>query len=178
MKKIENMTLGEFAAFVQSHLRENEIECILSGGACVSIYTENRYQSFDLDFIENFSTNTDQLEKVMKKLNFIKENRYFKHQNSTYFVEFPPGPLSIGDEAIFNYNIMIFETGELKLLTPTDCVRDRLCAYYYWNDLQTLDQAVMVSKKLQVDLEIIKQWSALINQENKYLTFKEKVDLY
>ncbi len=104
MKKIENMTLGEFAAFVQSHLRENEIECILSGGACVSIYTENRYQSFDLDFIENFSTNTDQLEKVMKKLNFIKENRYFKHQNSTYFVEFPPGPLSIGDEAIFNYN--------------------------------------------------------------------------
>ncbi len=74
--------------------------------------------------------------------------------------------------------IIKFETGELKLLTPTDCVRDRLCAYYYWNDLQTLEQAVMVSKKHKVDLEIIKQWSALINQENKYLTFKEKVDLY
>lgn len=37
MKPISAMTQVELAAFVQSHLRENKIYVILSGGAAVSI---------------------------------------------------------------------------------------------------------------------------------------------
>jgi len=58
MKSIADMSLGEIAAFVCSHLRKHGINVVLSGGACVSIYTTNRYQSYDLDFVENISTNT------------------------------------------------------------------------------------------------------------------------
>ena len=31
----------------------------------------------------------------------------------------------------------------LKLLSPTDCVKDRLAAYYHWNDRQSLEQAIL-----------------------------------
>jgi hypothetical protein len=45
----------------------------------------------------------------------------------------------------------------LKVLSPTDCVKDRLCAFYFWNDLQGLEQAVLVAKSQQVDLKEIKR---------------------
>jgi hypothetical protein len=65
MKQIKEMSIGELAAYVCTHLRENGIHCVLTGGACVSIYTENRYESFDLDFVENI---TSMRKKVIKKI--------------------------------------------------------------------------------------------------------------
>ena len=61
MKPVSGMTIGELAAFVCSHLKKKGIEVVLSGGACVSIYTMNRYTSDDLDFIENVSTSRKKL---------------------------------------------------------------------------------------------------------------------
>jgi hypothetical protein len=45
MKPVNEMSLGELAAYVSSHLRNNGIRAVLSGGACVSIYSENRYHN-------------------------------------------------------------------------------------------------------------------------------------
>ncbi len=46
-----NTNLKDLACFVYGILKDNEINAILVGGACVSIYTQNRYQSYDLDFV-------------------------------------------------------------------------------------------------------------------------------
>ncbi|WP_298269716.1 hypothetical protein [Geobacter sp.] len=43
MKPIREMTVGEFGAFVADQLRNHGIDVVLTGGACVSIYSENRY---------------------------------------------------------------------------------------------------------------------------------------
>ena len=51
MKRIENMTLAELAAYIQSHLRADAIDVVLSGGATVSFYSSNKYVSKDLDLI-------------------------------------------------------------------------------------------------------------------------------
>lgn len=47
----EKTTLTELAAIVSDALQRTDIVATLSGGAAVSIYTENRYQSEDLDFV-------------------------------------------------------------------------------------------------------------------------------
>lgn len=44
------VTLQELACFVYETLRSYGINVVLVGGACVSIYSENRYQSMDVDF--------------------------------------------------------------------------------------------------------------------------------
>jgi len=75
MKPIKEMTLGELAAYVCTHLKMNGIPCVLSGGACVAIYTENQYQSYDLDFIEQTSTSRNEIKSVLAKLGFVEENR-------------------------------------------------------------------------------------------------------
>lgn len=61
------------------------------------------------------------------------------------------------------------------LLSPTDCVKDRLAAYYHWNDKQYLDQAIMISEDNQIDIDEIHRWS---EQEGKLFEFnsiKEKL---
>lgn len=52
MKSLGEMSVGEVAAYVAEHLRQSDINVVLTGGSCVSIYTDNRYLSYDLDFIE------------------------------------------------------------------------------------------------------------------------------
>ena len=52
MKSLSEMSVGEVAAYVAEHLRQSDIYVVLTGGSCVSIYTDNRYLSYDLDFIE------------------------------------------------------------------------------------------------------------------------------
>ena len=49
------MTLGELAAYIDTHLREHGINVVLSGGACVAIYSDHQYVSKDLDFIAQFT---------------------------------------------------------------------------------------------------------------------------
>jgi len=48
----KNLTLKEFAAIVSKKLKEHKLDCTLVGGACVSIYSHNRYQSFDLGTVK------------------------------------------------------------------------------------------------------------------------------
>jgi len=52
-----------------------------------------------------------------------------------------------------------FTTGRLRILSPTDCVKDRLAGYYFWKDLQCLEQAILVAADNDVDVEEIERWS-------------------
>lgn len=159
MKLVSEMSLAELAAFVSSHLKAFGIRAVLSGGACVTVYSQNTYQSYDLDFIENVSTPYKEMKKIMGELGFSAKNRYFTHPETPYFVEFPSGPLSVGDEPMTEIVERRYETGVLTLISPTECVKDRLAAYYHWNDRQCLKQAQMVCRFESVNLKEIKRWS-------------------
>jgi len=159
MKSIKEMTQGELAAFIQTHLREKGIDVVLSGGATVSIYSSSRYISWDLDLINPYSTKRRMLRETMQELGFHEEGRHFEHPDTQFFVEFPPGPLAVGVEPVKQIDEIKFSTGMLRIISPTDCVKDRLAAYYHWDDLQCLEQAVLVAKANKIDLEEIERWS-------------------
>jgi len=152
MKSIKEMSLEELAAFISTHLKNNCIEVILTGGSCVSIYSKNQYVSMDLDFVETFYAKSKELAKRLSEIGFFEENRYFKHPDTDYIVEFPPGPLAIGNEPVKDIITLHFETGELKIISPTECVKDRLAAFYFWDDRQCLHQAVLVARMNDIDL--------------------------
>ena len=67
MKSIKEMSTGELAAFISSYLRTHDIDVVLTGGGCVSIYSENIYVSFDLDFIDNQFTKRSKIREALKK---------------------------------------------------------------------------------------------------------------
>ncbi len=59
----------------------------------------------------------------------------------------------------------------LRLLTPTDCIKDRLAAFYHWDDEQCLQQAIWVAQQNKFDLESVKKWSLSEGAEDKFSLF-------
>lgn len=170
MKPSRDMSAGELAALIYSYLKEHGIEAVLSGGACVTIYSQNKYISHDLDFIESGSTPRRKLKELLGKLGFFEERRYFRHPETDFFLEFPTGPLAVGREPVKETVTLHFSTGDLRIISPTDCVKDRLAAYYHWGDQQSLAQAVMVAGDNAIDLKEVERWSEV---EGKLAQFQE-----
>ena len=171
MKAIRDMSTGELAAFICSHLKKNGIDVVLSGGSCVSIYSNNKYVSSDLDFVDNqYFIRGEKVRNALSEIGFYEENRYFKNPETDLLIEFPPGPLSVGDEPVKEVILLRFSTGELRIISPTDCVKDRLAAYYHWDDRQGLEQAVLVARDKEVDLSEIERWSG---HEGKLRQFRD-----
>ncbi|GAB4506595.1 MAG: hypothetical protein Fur0017_28480 [Anaerolineales bacterium] len=156
MKPISAMTQAELAAFVQSHLRKNKIYVTLSGGAAVSIYTVNRYVSADIDLVEDTYADRNKVNNAMEEIGFREKNRYFTHPETQHIIEFPSGPLSVGGKAVKNITEIKYATGILRVISPTDCVKDRLAAYYFWKDQQSFNQALLVAQNNPVNISEIK----------------------
>ena len=127
----------------------------------MEIYTHSNYSSYDLDFIANPSIKSEQVKNAMIEAGFEKtKDRYFKHPDNDYYVEFPTGPVSLGNEEPKEHSELKTHVGTLKLLTPTNCVKDRLCAYLYHNGEECFSQAIAVAHKNEIDKENLLKWAA------------------
>lgn len=68
----------------------------------------------------------------------------------------------------------------MLLQAPTDSVKDRLAAYFYWGDEQGLEQALLVAKKHKISLKTVEDWAKhegflpLFHNFVKKLEFEEK----
>ncbi len=175
MKSITRMTQAEVAAYVQGHLLKRGITVILSGGAAVAIYSDNSYVSADIDLVDVNFVKRNKYIKAMEEIGFRERNRYFIHPDSKHIVEFPRGPLSIGDEPVRSIKEIKCTTGILRVISPTDCVKDRLCAYYFWKDQQSLKQALLVAQHQRVLLTEIKRWSQTAGKLEEFEIFHKKL---
>jgi len=171
----EHIDIRELAAIVSEKLSENGIEAVLVGGACVSIYTKNKYLSSDLDFVTHAAIK--EVAAAMSDLGFERKNsRHFIRKDCHFFIEFIAPPAAIGDEPIKNLNKLKTKFGKIILLTPTDTVKDRLAAYYHWNDPQALEQAIMVARGQKVNISEIKRWSAKEGHKEKCKAFLNRAN--
>ncbi len=165
----EETTLQELAVIVSSTLEEAGITATLSGGAAVSIFSDNAYESADLDFIT--SERKKALQAAIKVIGFTSGDgsRMFEHPNTDWYVEFPPGPLGFGDAYVDAKDIPLLSTqyGELRIITPTLSVIDRLAAFWYHFDRQTWDQAIEVAKRHPIDWEYVQDWAKNERQDLK-----------
>jgi len=168
-------SLAAVAAEVAETLARAGIRAVLTGGACAALYSEGKYESFDLDFILQSVTPARVLDDAMKAIGFRKVGKHYEHPRSRFLVEFPAGPLGIGgDLDIRPRTLRIGEVG-VRALSATDSCRDRLAAYYHWNDRQSLAAAVEISRHHKVNVEAIRSWSTREGAANKFETFLESL---
>ncbi len=162
----------KLAAIVTRALSKAGIETVLSGGAVVSIYTRNEFRSRDLDFISTSSH--DRIAAVMKTLGFFRRGRSFVHPRSSFTVEFPTGPLALGErEPVRAAGRKTVDGVTVKLLSPTQSVMDRLAWFYHHNDRQCLDQAVAISLAQKVDVREVRKWSRDEGAEEGFTIFSK-----
>lgn len=147
--------------YVAWHLASAGISSVLVGGAVVSIYSEGIYRSGDLDVVPD-DFRRSKIPAVLESIGFQStKGRHFRHPECDHlFVEFPPGPVELGEESPVVPDEITVEGQILQVLSPTDCVKDRLASFIHWGTRSCFDQAVLVCEmqKHRVDLANVKAW--------------------
>ena len=169
-----NITLKDLACFVYEILKKEGIDAVLVGGACVSIYSKNRYQSYDLDFVTY--EHLKEIEKILQPIGFQRTGRCFSHKNCPYLIDFVNPPIAIGNEPIKNFKTLKTPSGTLQLLSPTDCVKDRLASFFHWNDAQALEQALLVATNHKIDLDDLNRWAKAEGASHKLKVFIDALE--
>lgn len=173
MKITKSMNRKQFAAIVVDQLGKHGISCVLVGGACVSIYTDERHASHDLDFISPYSQ--EAIANALAELGFQKEGRYFTHPQTEMYVEFPTGPVAIGDQIpVKPEGKMKVKNTTITMFSPTQCVMDRLSAWFHWNDRRSLIHALWVCEKHPISLDKIRRWAFKEGETSKFEQFLEE----
>lgn len=179
----KNTTLTELAAIVSDSLERAGIVATLSGGAAVSIYTKNRYISADLDFVTIALVN--ELKSALEPIGFKHTGQprlsVFEHPNTNWYLEFPPAPLSFGGTYVDPSQCALIDTGlgNLRIITPTHSIMDRLIAAVAWNEPQSLEQALLVAEHQMknIDWDKLDQWVITegIGGDKETIEFYKKV---
>ena len=166
-------TMRDLAFIVCTELERQGIQAVLVGGAAAHIYAPNEYVSHDLDLVLSIWSEDRTAREVLQKLGFESEGRNMKHDQTAFTIEFPPGPLAVGEEIIRNWDTMREGDQLLHILTPTDCARDRLAGYLFWHDRQSLAAAVAVAKAHadRLDLKIVEKWCEKEGEPEKFKDF-------
>ena len=111
----------------------------------------------------------------MKEIGFLRKGRHYVHPKCSHlYVEFPTGPVEIGDDNKIVPDELEVEGQKIKIFSPTDCVKDRLATYIYFKDRVGIEQATLVAKSHPVNLEEIKRWC---EKENSPHVFEELLNL-
>jgi hypothetical protein len=170
-------SLREVSVTVGDALRRERINAVLTGGACANIYSAGRYSSVDADFVLGLTVKRDELDAAMGSLGFKRDGDRYTHPRVRFFVEFPKGPLGIGDDHGIRPVVLAFGGKRTLALSPTDSCRDRLAAFYHWRDRQSLGVAVEIALRRRVTWRVIETWSGKEGFSAEFGEFRRAVVL-
>ncbi len=149
------------------------IDTVMVGGSVVSVYTKGVYQSGDIDLI-NLSYLNKGIKSVLEKLGFIYKNGHFQHPECHHlFIEFVKGPIAIGKDYKIRPKKVKYKGQIIRILSPTDCIKDRLASYIYFSARECLDQALLVAKAQPFSLKDVEKWCTEEDGEKQFQEFKQ-----
>src|SRR4030065_955042 len=99
----QKMGIKRLAAIISDHLQKNGIEVVLVCGACVSLYSNNNYISYDIDLITD--SPIKKIIPALEQLGFKNTGgRLFENPQCKFLIDFPAPPVSIGDKPLSENN--------------------------------------------------------------------------
>jgi len=164
-------TLADVAVAVGDALRRAGIRAVLTGGACANLYSGGALQSLDADFVLGEGVALEDLDQALAALGFARRTGRYIHRDVPFFLEFPSGPLGIGEDFRIRPVWKVRGSARTLTLSATDACRDRLAAFYHWNDRQSLAAAVAIAARNRVSFGKVKQWSRREGHDEGYRTF-------
>lgn len=171
----------ELWEYVASFLSQKGIRNILVGGAVAAIYSKGGYSSGDLDIvIDSYTLPKKKLSNAMAEIGFANKGKFWVHPDCGHlYVEFLQPPLAIGDEYSITPVSSEHEGTDIYMLSPEDCVKDRLASYIYFKARECFDQAVLVARAEKIDLSVVEKWCRKEGGEavQAYADLCEKLEL-
>jgi hypothetical protein len=143
---------------------------VLTGGSAANYYAPTAYQSRDADFVLVLVPDKNASGAALHALGYRQVGGTYQHDESNFTVEFPPGPLAVGQDLLKTHDTIHRDGELLHVILRTDSVRDRLASFYFFADRSALDAAVAVALSGSVDVSKIEAWS---NSEGEAAAYEE-----
>lgn len=170
-------SLTDIAFAVCTALERRGFHAVLTGGSAATHYAPEAYQSGDLDFVITLKGTGS--EAALAALGFSRKGGldFYRHPNSQFLLEFPNGPLAVGEDLIKVWSTVRRDDEVLYVLSPTDSCRDRLASFLFWNDFSGLEQAIAVfhARANEVDLNVIADWCRREGHSQKFGLFASRI---
>jgi len=174
--KLSRLTTERLAAVVCDALERRGFTAVLTGGACVMIYAGGKYVSKDLDFVLAPQDRLGEVEAALAGLGFRASGRAYVHPEVDMAVDVGNRwPVAVGQEILRPPPRRSVFGCHLRMLSATDCVKDRLAAFYYWGDRQAFEQAVLVCLAQRVNMREVGRWSRAEGQEAGFAEFRREL---
>ncbi len=150
---------------------------VLTGGSAATFYAPTAYQSRDADFVITMGNDSSNGIEAMTRLGYTRTGNIYVHESNRYTIDFPRGPLAIGEEIVQTW--ATFERGNrlLHVLSISDCIRDRLSWFYWYRDTSALAAAVAVATGGDIDLSAVRDWSVRVDELAAFEEFADRVAL-
>lgn len=171
LKLTARSSLGDVAVAVGDALRRAGIRAVLTGGACAHLYSGGTYLSRDADFVLGAPCRREDLDRAMATVGFKRDRDRYVHAVVPFFVEFPRGPLGIGEDVHIRPVWRTRRSAKTLALSATDACRDRLAAFYHWNDRQSLIVAVAIALRHRIAFAKVREWSRREGHLGEYSAF-------
>jgi hypothetical protein len=122
---------------------------IIVGGEAVEIYTQGSYTTGDIDI----KSPLEITEAVLKEWGFVKAGRPWLNKELDIYIDWLGSSLEEGEEAEKRAAIIkITEELDIRVISIEDLVIDRLGAFKWWGDTDSLMWAkVLVRVKKSID---------------------------
>lgn len=158
-------------------LHQAGMKVVLTGGSASTVYAPMACRSMDVDFIATFVTSRRDFEQVLAELGYLPNGRIYSCPGQIVTLDIPDDRILIGSTETYRYETLHRDGLILNILTPTDCVRDRLCGYYFWGDTSSLNSALQVANLHTIDLALVEAWSKEEGELEKFQTFQRRLEL-
>jgi hypothetical protein len=164
-------SLADVAVAVGNALRRAGIRGVLTGGACASLYMAGQHHSVDVDIVLAGTPTVEALDSALARLGFRRRRDRYVHAAIPFFVEFPRGPLGIGEDFGIRPVWRSRRGARTLALSATDACRDRLAAFYHWNDRQSLAVAVAIAMRHRLQVRKVRDWSQREGHRDRHAVF-------
>ncbi len=168
-------TLVDIAFEVCTELHGAGVTAVLVGGSAAQFYAPDRYQSHDADFVITMQAKGSDGAGAMERLGFALKGQMYFNPRTIFTVEFPAGPLSVGGETVNSWETVRRGEQVLHVVSRTDCIRDRLAAWYFWGDGGSLYVARDVAESGETDYDAIRAWSEREREGERFDEFYKLV---
>lgn len=172
-------TLVDVCFAVSQALEAYGISAVLTGGSAAAVYAPHVYTSYDADFVLQRDEPLNEIAGALRSIGFSRDgrSRIFVHPDTRYTIDFPRGPLAVGGDYVRETATLTNGDRRLRILSPTDCVRDRLAHFYHWDDYTALKAAVGVAAaQIQnLHLDLVQSWSTREEHSVKFAEFERRL---
>ncbi len=101
----------------------------------------------------------------------------FVHPDTSYTIDFPRGPLAVGGDYIHETATLKKGDMTLRILSPADCVRDRLAHFYHWGITRrsTPPSPLRPPTVRFINLDLLRSWSSREESLQEFAEFERRL---